>query len=117
MINQTQIMMQEIKIIYNTEVLKSNLCKYNEVNILVKSDITIIKDNITWVAFRYCAPFTTCIKKIDGRRTNNAKGLDLVIPMYNLLGYSSNYSDKTDSFYSEDEAVDIVSTVTFEPFM
>ena len=37
--------------------------------------------------------------------------------MYNLLGYISNYSDKTDSFYSEDEAVDIVSTVTFEPFM
>ena len=47
-----------------------------------------------------------CITKIDGTTTDNAEDLDLVMPIYNLLEYSSNYSDTTDSLwiYSEDEA-------------
>ena len=37
---------------YNTEVLKSNLCDYNDAYILVKGDITIVGDNRTQVVFR-----------------------------------------------------------------
>ena len=35
------------EIIYNTEVLKSNLCYYNEAYFLVRGDIPIIKHQVT----------------------------------------------------------------------
>ena len=35
------------EIIYNTEVLKSNLCYYNQAYFLVRGDITIIKHQVT----------------------------------------------------------------------
>ena len=53
------------EIIYNTEVLKSNLCDYNDAYILVRGDITIIASPATQVAFKTCAPFAKCITKID----------------------------------------------------
>ena len=55
------------EIIYNIEVLKSNLCDYNDDYILVRGNITIAGHNLaTEVAFKNCAPFTKCITKIDG---------------------------------------------------
>ena len=45
---------------------KSNLCDYNDAYILVRSDITIIRHNVTQAAFKNCAPFIKCITKIDG---------------------------------------------------
>ena len=45
-------------IIYNTEVLKANLCDYNNAYILVRGDITIIVHQKTQVAFKNCVPFT-----------------------------------------------------------
>ena len=53
------------EIIYNTEVLKSNLCDYNDAFILVRCDISIIGDNGHKVAFKNCAPFTKSITKIN----------------------------------------------------
>ena len=47
------------EIIYSAEVLKSNLCDYNDAYILVRHNITIIGHNeATQVAFKNCAPFT-----------------------------------------------------------
>ena len=40
------------EIIYNTEVLKSNLCDYNDAYILVRGDITIIGHQATQIAFK-----------------------------------------------------------------
>ena len=52
------------EIIYNIEVLKSNLCDYNDAYILVRIDIvTTANNNPTPVAFKNCAPFTKCITK------------------------------------------------------
>ena len=76
------------EIIYNTEVLKSNLCDYNDAYILVRGDITVVAAPATQVAFKNCAPFTKCITKIDGTTIDDAKDLDLVMPMYNLIEYS-----------------------------
>ena len=47
-----------------------------------------------------------CITKIGGTTLDDAEDLDLVMPMYNLLEYSSDYSNTTGSlwFYSENEA-------------
>ena len=46
--------------------------------------------------------------KIDRITVDEAEDLDLVMPMYNLIEYSSNYSETTGSlwFYSKDEATD-----------
>ena len=92
-------------IIYNTEVLKSNLCGYNDAYILVKGDITVRANPATQVAFKNCAPFTKCITKVDETTIDDAEDLDLVMPMYKLTEYSSNYSETTGSlwFYSKDE--------------
>ena len=44
-------------------------------------------------------------QKIDKTTTDNAKDLDLVMPMYSVIEYSSNYSKtKILWFYSTDEA-------------
>ena len=53
MINQTQLMI----IIFNTEVLKPNLCHYYNAYILVRSVITIIGHTATQVEFENWAPF------------------------------------------------------------
>ena len=85
------------EIIYNTEVLESNLCDYNDAYILVRGNITIIVHQVTQVAFKNCAPFTKCITKIDRKTINDAENLDLVMSKYNLIEYSSNYYETTGS--------------------
>ena len=65
---------------------------------------------------------TKCITKIDETTIDDAEDLDLVMPIYNLIEYSSNYSETTGSlwFYSKDEATnfdaDIVNTDDFKSF-
>ena len=79
-----------------TEVLKFNLWDYNDAYILVRGNIITTAYNIpTQVAFKYCVPFTKCITKVDGTTINDAGDLDLIIPMYSLREYSSNYSETT----------------------
>ena len=58
---------------------------------------------MTEVAFINCAPL-----KIDEATIGEAENLDLVKPMYNLIEYSSNYSDTAGSLWicSKDEAID-----------
>ena len=109
------------EIIYNTEVLKSNLCDYKDAYILVTGDIvTTAHNNPTPGAFKNCATFTKCIIKIDRTTTDNAEDLDLVMLMYNLIEYSSNYSETTGIlwFYSKDEATnfdtDIANITTLD---
>ena len=47
------------EIIYNTEVLKFNLCDFNDAYILVRGNITNKDHSLaTQVAFIDCAPFT-----------------------------------------------------------
>ena len=69
------------EIIYNTEVLKSNLCDYNVAYILVKGDITVTTAPVLQIAFKSCAQFTKCITKIDEPTTDDAEELDLVMAM------------------------------------
>ena len=97
MINQTRVIENEI----------FNLCDYNETYILVRGDITTYRRALlTQIAFKNCAPFTKCITKIDGITIDDVEDLDLVMPMYNFLEDSSDYSNTTGSlwFYSKDEA-------------
>ena len=122
MIIQKQIMMQEMKLAL-IQVLKSNICDYNDTYILVRCDITITAAGATQVAFKNCAPFTKCITKIDGTTIDDAEDLDLVRPMYNVIEYSPNYSKTTGSlwFHLKDEATDsnadIANTSNFKSLM
>ena len=51
---------------------------------------------------------------MDGITIDDAKDLDLVMPMSNLTEYSSNYSETTGSlwFYSKDEATNFNAGIT-----
>ena len=44
------------------------------------------------VTFKNCASFTECISEINNTQVDNAKGLDVVMPMYNLIEYNDNYA-------------------------
>ena len=44
------------------------------------------------VIFRNCAPFTNCIIRINNTQVDDAHDIDTVIPMYNLIKFSDNYS-------------------------
>ena len=41
--------------------------------------------------FKNCAPFIDCISEINNTQVDNAKEIDIVIPMQNLIEYSDNY--------------------------
>ena len=45
------------EITYDAEILKFNLCDYNDAYILVTGDITVVAAPATQVAFKNCVPF------------------------------------------------------------
>ena len=49
--------------------------------------------------FKNCAPFPDCITKINNTQVDNAKDLDVVMSMYNLIEYRDNYSKTSASLY------------------
>ena len=88
---------------FKTTMLKSSLCDYSDTYILAKGKITITgagddaaarqaDESDKGVAFKNCAPFTNT--QID-----NAKGIDIVMPMYNLIEYSDNYAKTSASLW------------------
>ena len=83
--------------------LKSSLCDYRDTFILVKGRITITgggddaaarqeDERDEGVAFKNCGPFINCISEINNTQVDNAKDIDIVLPMYNLIEYSDNYA-------------------------
>ena len=105
--------------IYSTEVLKSNLYHFNDDYILVRGDIvTTAHDNSTPVAFKNCVSFIKCTTKIDGTTIDDAEDWDLVMSMKNLIEYSSNFSETTESlwFYSKDEETKFNATIANNSF-
>ena len=85
--------------------LRSDLCDYSDAYIVVKGDITLESDNDANkrnknLAFKNNAPLINCISKINGVKIDNAKDLDVVMPMYNLLQYSKNYRKTTQSLWN-----------------
>ena len=43
------------------------------------------------IKFKNCAPFLDCVSKINNTEVDNAKDIDIIMLMYNLIGYSDNY--------------------------
>ena len=79
-----------------TSMLRSHLCNFSDTYILVKGTITLTKANGKgiidirngFLAFKNNTPFTNCISKTNNVLIDNAKDLDVLMPMYNLLEYS-----------------------------
>ena len=95
---------------FKTTMLKSSLCDYSDAYILVKGKITIAAagadvaarqaDEINkGVIFKNCAPFINCISEINNAQIDNAKDIDVVMPMYNLIEYSDNYAKTKGSLW------------------
>ena len=88
--------------------LNSCLCDYSDAYILVKGTITVnntvaadadANNTNKKVIFKNCAPFTNCISEINNTQVDNAKVIDIVMPMYNLIEYSDNYSKTSGSLW------------------
>ena len=60
---------------------------------LVRGDTTVMGHQETQVALGSFAPFTKCITKFDAKKVDDTEVLDLVVPMYNLIEYSSYYCE------------------------
>ena len=83
--------------------IRSILCDYSDVYILISGTIAITGEEANDAAkkadevnkeviFKNCVTFTDCICTIDNTQAVNAKDIDVVMPMDNLIEYSDNYS-------------------------
>ena len=94
--------------------LRSDLCDYSDAYTDVKGIATISADERDrdemnrQIILKNNATFISCILKINGVLVENAEDLDIVMPMYNLLEYSKNYSKISASLwnYYRDELTD-----------
>ena len=93
---------------FKTTMLKSSSCDYSDAYILVKGTITVnntadadadANNTNKKVIFKNCAPFTNCIREINNTQVDNAKDIDIVMPIYNLIEYSDNYSKTSGSLW------------------
>ena len=89
---------------FKTSMLRSSLYDYRDSYILVSGTRTVAEvaadrgNNGIQAVFKKCAPFTTCISEINNTQIDNAKYIDVVMPMYDLIEYSDNYSRTSESF-------------------
>ena len=90
--------------------LRSNLCNYADAYIHVKGTITITgvgndasarqaDERDKGITFKNCAPFTKCISRINNADIDTAQDMDIIMPMYNLIEYSDNYSEASGSLW------------------
>ena len=103
------------------------MCDYSEAYILVSGTIRItgagadlaatqVDEKNKGVTFKNCAPFTNCISEINNTQIDNVKYADVVMPLYDLIEYSNNYSKTLGSLsqYYRDESNDNIAN--FESF-
>ena len=100
----------------------SNLCYYADAYIFVKGTITItgagdddaakrLEEQNKGVIFKDCSPFTKYISRINNTDIDNAQDIDIVIPMFNLIEHSDNYSNTSGSLwqYCKDDPNDNIT--------
>ena len=112
---------------FKTTMLRSTLCDYADAYILVKGTIKITgewEDAATkradegnkGVTFKNCAPFTKRISRINNTEMDYPQDIDIVMPMYNLIEYSNNYSKTSGSlwqYYIDDPNDNIIQSESF----
>ena len=113
---------------FKTTMLKSSLCDYADVYILVKRTITITgagndaaarqtDERNKVMIFKSCAPFIKCISKIKNKEIDNDQDFNTVMVMYNLIKNSDNYSKISGSlwqYYKDDPNDNLVESESFK---
>ena len=108
--------------------LRSNLCDYVDSYKLVKGTIAITgagddaaarqaDERDKEVTFKNSAPFTKCISGINNTDIDNPHDIDIVMPMYNLIEYSDNYSKTSGSlwqYYKDDSNDNLTDSESFK---
>ena len=95
---------------FKTSILKSIFCDYSDAYILASGTLEITgagADHATkrlhkrnkGVIFKNFAPLTHCISEINNTQIDNAKYLDVVMSVYNLIEYSDNFSKTAGSLW------------------
>ena len=93
---------------FKTTMLKSSLCDYSDAYILVKGTISVnstaaqgaaANNTNKKVIFKNSAPFTNCISEINNTQMDNAKDIDIVMSMYDLIECSDNYAKTKGSLW------------------
>ena len=82
----------------------------------VKQTEEVIFRSNKGVIFKDCAPYTDCISEIN-TQIDDVKDIDFVMPMYNLIEYSDNYSKTSGrlwQYYRDDSAATILNSESFK---
>ena len=117
-----------IQIKFKIAMLKSSLCDYSDEYILVKGKITIIgrgadaaarqaDEGDKGVAFKNYTSFINCISETNNAQVDNAKDIDIVMPIYNLREYSDNYAKTSGSlwqYYRDEPNDDLEDSESFK---
>ena len=105
-------------------ILRSGLCDYSDTYTVVSLTITVSNtaatgapaNNRKIIVIKNCAPFTNCISEINNTQINNAKDIDIAMPMYNLIEYSNNYFETSGSswhYYRDESFLDNAAITDF----
>ena len=79
--------------------IRSSLCDFSDAYIRIKGTITVAR--VTAASpnnankkeiFKNCAPFTSCTSRINNTQVDDARYTGVVMPIYNSIEYSDNYS-------------------------
>ena len=94
--------------------LRSDLCDYSDAYIVVEGDIIAEGANdrdkhIRNLVLKDNAPFGSCISKINNTLFDNAEDLDIVMPIYNFIEYSKNYSKASGTLWNYYKDIDPIT--------
>ena len=74
-----------VQIRINTPMLRSDLCDYSDVYVVVKGTVTVVRGNnnayVKKLIFKNTAPLNSCITKVNNTLIDNAEDLDIVMPL------------------------------------
>ena len=95
---------------FKSTMLKFSLCNHRDACIHVKGRKTVTGEEAgasarqadesdKGVIFKNCAPFINWKTEINNIEIDNAKDIDIVTLMYNLIEYSDNYSKMSGSLW------------------
>ena len=107
---------------------RSNLCDYSDACIFVSGTVIIDRagaddavkpadEKNKGVILKNCEPFPNCISEINNTHIDNARDIDVVMPMYNLIEYRDNYLKTSGTlwqYYRDDPNDSITESESFK---
>ena len=68
------------------------------------------------IIIKNCVPVTNCISEINDTQIDKAKDIDIVMPSYNLIKYSNNYSGSLWKYYGDESFLNANDDIADFPF-